>query len=452
MIKKTLTKISLSLLILASVNVSFAQENENKSFSLKEAQDFALINNTNIKNSKIDVKIAKKKVLETTSMGLPQVSGSASYQNIFETQYMTMSGAQYMFDNEGHYTGVNLTENKLALGVKENITFDLTVSQLLFSGEYLVGLKASKTYKELSQRSLVKTENDVRDLVSQAYYFVLVAKENKRIFEESYTSIEKTYNETVKLFEAGMVGETDADQLKITVLNLKNTISAMTRQVEIAENLLKFQMGINVNETITLTESLEQIINNVNSEALKYLEFNIENHIDYQLINTQEKLSKLSLRREQSTVLPTLSAFYKHQEMKDEPEFNFMNPDMLGVSLNVPIFGSGLRYSKIQQAKLELQKSTNTKEFVAQSLQMNVVQARNEFNSSLEKYMNEKDNLTLAERIYNNTLTKYKEGMSSSFELNQAQSQFLSIQGGYFNAIFELLNSKNKLDKAINNY
>jgi outer membrane protein TolC len=181
-------------------------------------------------------------------------------------------------------------------------------------------------------------------------------------------------------------------------------------------------------------------------------EFNINSHIDYQILETQEKITALSLKREKATILPTLSAFYKHQEQLEEAAFSFFSPDMIGISLNIPIFSSGGRHSKIQQSKLELIKIQNTKVDVENALNMQVIQNRNGFITAQEKHLLEKRNLELAKKIYENTLIMFRNGSASSLEVTQAQNQMLSSQTNYYTSIMELLQAKNNLDKALNNY
>lgn len=436
----------------------FAQEENKSSFTLEEAIEFAKLNNTNVKNSEIDIQIAKKKVWETTAIGLPQVSGSASYSNIFSVPEMSFGPyvdwysipdgtvitpeVIYAYTKDG---------NIMQLGVKQNVTWDITVTQLIFSGEYLVGLQASRTFQQMSDLGFEKASIEVKQQVADTYILVLLLERNYQNIETSLENTKKLLQEMEVTNTVGFVDKTGVDQFRLTVANLGNVLLSMQRQTNTSRMLLKLQMGYNMENEIQLAQSLEEIFAVNDYTTYINQEFNVENHIDFKLLDTQEKLSLLSVKQQKSKALPTISGFYKHQGQLESPEFNFFNPNMVGISLNVPIFSSFGRSAKLQQAKLELIKTQNTKIQVVDGLQLQIAQARNELSSSFEKYTVEKENLTLAEKIFDDTVLKFKNGFSSGLELTQAQNQMLNTQASYFTAMFEVLKAKNTLDKALNN-
>ena len=424
-----------------------------KSFSLKQAQDYAVQNNATVKNAQIDIIKSEKKVWETTAMGLPQVSSSLSYQNMLEIP-VTLIPAQ-IFDPDAPPD----TYMEMKFGTQHNASFEITANQLVFSGPYIVGLQASKIYKKLSQQALDKAKVDIKETVTQTYFLALVAKENKSILQESYENLKKIFEETSKMLKAGFVEETDVDQLEYTLKNIEISLNTITNQIDLSQNLLKYQMGIDLKEEIILTDKLENIVETVGANALQVNVFNVNEHIDFQLMQTQEYLQKLNLKREKSEFLPSISAFYSYNQKAMRNDFDFFESEkdwfpsnIVGASLNIPIFSSGLKLSRVQQAKLELEKARNSKEMVSQGLILGVQQANSDFSTATEKYNNEKSNMKITKRIYDRTLIKFNQGMSSSLELTQVHNQYLNSQSNYFNAIFELLNAKNKLDKALNKY
>jgi outer membrane protein len=436
-----------------------AQSVEKNSFTLAQAQAYALENSVNVKNATLDTEIAKKKVWETTAIGLPQVSGGVDYQNTFTVPEMSLGGYVdwQAMDPMTPVVPADVLANyvmgdPIELGVAQNVTWNITVSQLIFSGEYIVGLQAAKTYRQISELSVIKTEIELKKLISETYVLVQVLTENKNLIAESLTNTEKLLEEMQATNKAGLLDKTSVDQFQLTVYNLTNALSSLEKQVETMHLLLKYQMGMDINQEIELTESAEDILFRVDGEHLLLQEFSIGNHIDYQILETQEKITTLSLKREKATILPTLSAFYQHQEQVETASFSFFSPDMIGVSLSIPLFSSGGRYSKIQQSKLELIKIQNTKADVESALNMQVVQNKNSFITAQEKHLLEKRNLELAKTIYENTLIMFRNGSASSLEVTQAQNQMLTSQTNYYNSIMELLQAKNNLDKALNNY
>ncbi len=444
----------LLLIVLMVGNEVSAQNDTLVVISLDDAKAIALENNTSILNAKLDVLASKKKVWETTAIGLPQVSAKAAYQNTFTVPTMNFPITYLAKTPNELYPGVfdyemAYLDNEVELGVAENITADLTVSQLIFNGSYIVGLQASKTYKMLSDQMLVKTQKDVDELVANSYYLCLISEENLKNLDESLDNQIKIQNEIKSMYKVGFVEESDADQIELVVNNLKIARASLERQTEIAYQLLKFQIGLPLEQKIELSNKLEDFIESANSEAIASLGFDVNKNIDYQLVNTQERLSYLNMKNVKSGFLPSLSAFYNHQEKMHEPNFNFSMPDMVGVNLAVPIFSSGQRLAQVSQAKIELEKTRNSKHQLEQNLQISYMQELSYYNNAKDKFQHEKKNMKLAKSINDKTIIKYKEGVVSSMDLTQAQNQYLSAQSNYYKALYELLSSKNKLKRLI---
>ncbi|MCD6566851.1 MAG: TolC family protein [Bacteroidales bacterium] len=426
---------------------SKAEGDEKKTFSLEEAQNFAIENNLNVKNAKIDVKIARKKIWETTAIGLPQVTGSTSYTDNLKLTTMLMP----------NFFGDPSEMIEVQFGTQHNSSAALSANQLIFSGPYIVGLMAAKVYKQISQQNLEKTEIDIKEMVTQNYYLVLLTEETKRTLVKNYSNTEKTYLETQAMYEQGFVEETDVDQLKVTLTTLNNSINSMERQEKLSKNMLKFQMGLDIETPVFLSDSLHGILEKINLQLLAVNNFNINNNIEFNIIETQVELASLDLKRQKTEYLPNISVMYMNNWNAMRDKFNFFDTDekwyrseMLGFTLNIPVFSSGSKMSKVSQKKLALEKAVENQKLVRQSLEMENQQTRFDYNTALEKYLSENENVKLAERILEKTRIKYKNGMASSFELAQANNQYLQTESGLTSAIVELLNAKIRLDKIMN--
>lgn len=428
--------------------LSLAEGDKIKGFTLEEAQNFAIENNLNIENAKSDVEIAKKQVWETTASGLPQINGTVNYTD-------NLSLATTLIPN--FFEGKPDEMVEVQFGTQHNTSASITANQLVFSGPYIVGLMAAKVYKQMSQQNLEKTEIDIKDQVTQNYYLVLLSEETKKTLEKNYTNTKKTFTETEALYEQGFVEETDVDQLKVTLTTLKNSINSMERQVKTSRNMLKFQMGLDMETPVTLTDSLEGILGKINLQLTDNSNFNAENNIEYSILETQVELASLNLKRQKSEFLPNLSVMYTNNWNALRNEFNFFDTDekwyrseMLGFTINLPVFSSGLRMSKVNQKKLELKKAIKNKKLVRQNLEMQNRQARFDYNNAFEKYLAEDQNVKLSRKILERTRIKYKKGMATSFELIQANNQYLQTESNLTSAVFELLNAKTRLDKIMN--
>lgn len=433
-----------------------AQENTGPlRLSLKQAQEYALQNNKSILNANLDVEAAKKKVWETTTMGLPQVSAAVSAQYIltmpgfFEQFLRPGLEMKYPLDEPNRDQKINSDLQKSLDSMRFSGTVDLTVSQLIFSGSYLVGLQASKVYRSLSELNRVKSTQDVMESVSNTYFMALLARENAGILDSTRVNIEKTVNEISAMYQQGFVEETDVDQLNITLTNIKSSLDLIQRQVDISEKLLKIQLGIPLDQQIELTDALNDLIASLTYDQLLLADIMLDDNVSYQMLEAQVKSSQLMLKLRKSETLPTIAAFYQHQELLNNNSISFTPPDLVGLTVSIPIFSSGERWSKIKQAKMELQKSRNTLDQTADMIRLDFYQSKSALISTKEKVASDKSNLDLSRKIFNRALIKYQNGMMSSIELTQVQNQYLTAQSTYYQSIQSLITEKNKLEKLL---
>ncbi len=440
--QKTMKRLMFASMLFISMQL-FSQtdsiQNTQQVFSLDQSLEYARENNRDIRNSQLDVENAKKQVWETTAMGLPQAEATFDYTHIFD------DAIELPFPDPMN-PGQNST-----IDFKPTSNFTLSANQLIFSGEYIVGLKTAAIFKSLSEKNLVKTEQETVEAVTNAYIMILVLKENKSILKENLETIEQNIFEMKEMLDAGLIEDTDVDQLEISKRNLETSLANITRQVELGYKLLKINMGMPLETDLILSQSLESILDQMVSESLQAIQFQAENNIDYQLMETQEGLKTMELRQQQVKFLPTIAGFYSHTEKLKEPEFDMTPKDLIGVNVTIPILSSGQRFSKVQQAQIELDKIENSKEALHDGLVMQFEQAIVNYNTAFSKYLNEAENINLTKRIYEKTLVKYREGVASSLDLSQVQSQNLQAQNNYYNAILELIQAKTSLDKLMTN-
>lgn len=439
-------KIILSLFISGTSAVSYAQESF--SFSLQEAQDYAIKHNYQNQNAIKDIEIAKKKVWETTAIGLPQVNAEGQIQRFIDIPTQVAPAKAF---------NPLAPEGELAtfqFGLNYNNSVGISASQLIFDGSYIVGLQAAKTYKELSINSQAKTEIELKDAVAQAYYTVLATEKNVVVLKNSLEATQKMLTETQALYREGLTEEQNVDQLELNVNALQTNFEIAEGQRDFAKKLLNIQLGLPIETQVTLTEQLDNLVT-TNQNSLADKKFSAENHIDYELTVTNMKLSQLNLRKEKYSFLPTLSAFFSHQQQNFGNELDVFSGDarwfpatIVGLNLKLPILTSGARLSKVSQAKIEFEKMENTAKEVEQNLKYQVELAASNFDTAKETFDNQKDNLALAQKIYDKTVKKYDAGIASSLELTQAQNQLLSAEGNYIKAVLDLLNARSALEKS----
>lgn len=458
----------LSVFILLGAAVS-AQEST-KSLSLQEAIAYAIENSYDAKAAKNDIASAKKRVWETTTIGLPQISAAVDYQNWIKQQVSLLPAAA--FDNSTsvvetveQYFGLTPVSTPTApdgfipvvFGTKQNINAAVTLRQLIFDGSYLVGLQSARTFLKISEQAKEKTEQGVREAVINAYGNVLIAEKSITILEGNKRILEKNLSETKKIFENGLNEEEDVEQLEITLGNLKSQLNNVKRMKAIAYQMLNITLGTSVGTQLILTDSLDSLTEQYISFGLISQSFDLNNHIDYKIAENDRESKRLLMRYEQSKALPTLSAFVNYGSMANSDTFSFFNSDqqwfnysLLGVSLNVPIFSSFQRRAKTAQAKIALETADIRLEETKQRLNLRAEKAKSDYQLSIENYETAKKNVALAERIEKKQRVKFFEGISTSFQLTQAQNQLYTQQQTYIQSMLDVIAKKAALETALN--
>jgi len=455
-----------TILLILLPCLAIAQKDSTLSLNLNDAQLFAIENNLNLENSRLDIESAEKKVWETTAIGLPQVSGKVDYQHIpgeiptanFGADSTTMLLYDYILTSlstEGYSPSAELDEKlntpaePFTLGTKNSTTYGVTVSQLVFSGEYIIGLQASKTYLQISKLNHEKQTIDLKANVLNSYISILILEDNLNIINSSLNNMESLVNETRKMNEQGFLESTDVDQLQITLNTLTNSRNTIQRQIEISYMLFKILLGTDLETNLMLNQNMNSIYDEIVGKSVNN-DFELTNNIDYKMLDNQVKISELSLKREKTKYLPTISAFYNYQDKTNKATFDFTINHIIGVGLNMPIFSSFQRNSVVQQAKIEYQKSLNNQVSLERNLTTQAQQLRFNYQNALDKYKVTNQNVDLSKNVFDNATQKYKQGMVSSMDLTQANNTYLQSQSDNTTALFELFQTKIELEKILN--
>lgn len=427
------------LLFFSGVKISSGQDTLR--LSLSEALKIAAENNLTIKNSQLDLTIAQKKIWETTAIGLPHVDGTAQYSFYPKVPVLPAT----TFDPNAS------PDEFIELGVKQNIVYDLTASQLIFNGAYLIGLKASRAYYNLSKETLEKTNQEINESVTNTYFMILVGEESRKTLNVNLENVNKTHTEIAEMYKQGFVEKTDVDQLDLTANTIQNAILQVDNNVDMAYRLLNIYLGLPDQTLVQLTDPLGMDERQVSQlTTLANEPFILENSVDYKLTTTAELLAKYDYQKEMSNSLPVISAYYNHQEKWKTPAFDFAPKDVVGINLSLPIFSSGQRSAAVFQKRLAYEKATNSKLYAGNMLLMQSSQYQNELRTKLDKFKVQKKSKELSDVIYQRTLEKYRQGMASSQELMTIQNQYLNNLTNYFQGIYDVVGAKTKIEKLFN--
>lgn len=445
---------------------TFGQGKDTLYLHLNQAISYAKLHNHAYQNKQTDVEIAKKKVVETRAIGLPQIEATLSNENYFDVPTTLMPD----FISQAVY-GVNMQAFGLTptlplpkeqqyfpvkFGTKHNASAGATLSQLLFSGEYLVGLQASKAYVNETRQQLVKDELQLVEQISNTYYLILTLQHNKALLQNSLHTNEQLHADTKAMYEAGFVEDTDVEQLEVMLYSLRANINNMDMQIANAVSLFKIYLGVDNAQPLRLKGSLAAALAQADGVALGSRPMQLHENIDFVNFLQQKKLVALQLKQERSKYLPQLSAFVSAKANAMRDSYNFFDtkerwyPTTLwGLQLKVPLWSSGARHARVKQAQLNYKKMQESEQELKQQLQLQLQTARNNLRTAYDEYGYRQKNLTVSKKIYDKYQIKYKEGMSSSFDLQQAQNNFIQASADYSSAVMHLMQNRNRLQRLL---
>jgi outer membrane protein TolC len=438
--------ITFGLLFLLVFNLN-AQESI--SFTLDEAVNYALEHNYTVRNAALDIEAAEKQKWEATAYGLPQIDGTVDYQNWIK-QAVTFIPAEIIGGTPGEF-------EEVVFGAKQNMNATVTMNQVLFDGSYIVGLQSANTFLKISNLAKEKTDQSIREAVINAYGTVLVARETIVILEKNKAVLEKNLNETRALLENGFAEEQDYEQQQITLSNISNELNKATRLEYISNQMFNLTMGIPINQTVVLTDNLENLALRSADNDIISSQFDLENHIDFKIADNKVEFDELLVKLEKTKGMPTLNAFVNYSQFANNDNFVFFenngdwfDSSLFGVSLKVPIFSSLQRSAKTQQAKINLKQSEIDRNETSEQLKLQVSTAKNRYQFALDQFQISSENLVLAERIADKEQIKFFEGLSSSINLTNVQNQLYSSQQVYIQSILEIIQTKVELENALN--
>jgi len=429
--------------LLTFLGVQLASAQTELTLSLDQALDMATQKNVTMLNASLDIAYAETQVNEIKAQGLPQISGSTDFSHTFKIPTQIIPG---------DFVGQPGTTIATQFGVPFNINAGIGASQLLFDGSFFLGLKAASEFVNISKLSASASEINIKEGVTKAYYMALISEQNLSQLNTSLENIKKLQSETEQLYNAGFAEKLDVDRLTLSVANLEININKLQNQAKLAKQLLLNSIGVDVNQEITLTSELpDEPVSDSNVS-----DFNPENRIEIKLLDQQQELNQLSLKRYKMGYVPSLygNFSYGSSTFASDGDFDKLGDDWYGngryaVSLSVPIFDGFYKKAKMDQVKIDIEKTENTKRQAILGMSLQVAQAKTNYVNALKTIELQKKSQDLAERIYNTTSIKFKEGIGSSFEMINAESELTQAKTNYLNALYELSVAKIDLNKAL---
>jgi len=408
----------------------FAQEK--LSLTLGQAQEYALAHNRSLKNASLDIQKAEANKWSTLSTMLPQVNGSVDYANMMGYQ-LTMMG----FD----------------IAMPPYATIGVTTS-ISLSASQVIGVQMQNIAAKMADITLKQTEQQVTNQVKTLYFSALVMEETTVLLDSNLANMKKLLAHTENSVKVGILNQTDADQLAVQIVTVENTINSVKRSLEMIYNALRLQLGISVDTEIELTQAIDELVNVEKANSLLSVGFSSENSFSYQLLKSSVDLSKAQVNMKKWAYAPSISAYHsytKKEYFSDEPTMNMTPPNIIGLSLKVPIFSSASRYASLKAAQIDYEKQLNTLADAGEGLLIQHRQLCFNLSSALETYQTQKRNIEVNQRIFEDISRKFENGMASSLEVTTAGSGLITAQSNYVQTLLNLVSAQIALEELLQN-
>ena len=435
MIRKNLMTVCV---IVFSKTGLFAQTNTLQ-LTVKEAEKYAIEHNYLMKNASLDVKKAEATKWYAISTMLPQVNGTLDY-----TDYL---GYEMIMKFPSPIPGAAPIETRIPMKSSSNLTVQASVT---VSGAQIVSATLGKLAVEMAKTNHQKTEQTIKAQVRTLYFSILAMENTVELLAESMENLKKLEKQAQQAVTVGVSEQVDADQLSVQVSSLQNTVNSTQRSIEMLYNSMRLLLGISVDAQITLAETIETVLNIENTNKLLNDNFSLANNLDYQLIEKNVELSKKQLLITEWAYGPALSAFYQYKEKMQTSGLDMNPPQVVGFSLNIPIFSSGSKFAKVSEAKCTYKSAMNTRDMLNEQLQIQDRQLRFNLRSNMENYETQRKNIEVSQRVFTNISNKYEQGYASSMDVTNSSMNLINAQSNYIRAMLEVITAQIELETLLN--
>lgn len=404
------------------------------SLSLKEAQDYAVGSNRTLKNASLAVQEAYAQRWQTIASMLPSADASYAYSD---------------------YLGYNATMSMMGQVINismPNVGAFTVTAAVGINGQAIVGALLNNVAIDMKKIALEKSENELRSSITSSYVSVLALRSISNLLDSSLNNIENLERMTQDAVNVGTAEQTAADQIHVRVNTLKNSINVQKRNIELATNSLKVLLDVPVETEVVLTESIDEVLSPEKVLNLLSQNFAVENNLNYQLLAKQVELAKRNVHMAGWAYGPTLALAYNYtnQQYYGEGGMRMTPPNVIQVSVKMPLWSSGKRAAGVVEKKIALEEAKNTLSETTDNLAIQYRQLCFDLTNAYETYMNEKENIEVTQRVFRSTTEKYKWGAASNLELTNASNDLINAQSTYVQAMLSLVNAQAELEEFLN--
>jgi outer membrane protein len=439
------------LIVLCFLSVAFFAGAQKKyELTVKEAVDLAFQNVADLKNAQLDYKIQEAKNKEIEGSAFPQLSGGVQGNYYIQTPKFLFPQSDEQIYNVLKRENLLPSSSqappasyyKFSFQQPWNMNFGATLTQLLFEPDVFVGLQARKTALNYSQSLIDQVKESIKDSAYKRYYAILVADKILFYIDEGITRLQKQYHDDSIMFKNGFAEKLDLDKVEVQLNNLVTNRNSVAALVNINYARLKFALGLTQQDTVVLKEDLSSA---GLKENLLEDNFTYDSRAEIRTLQNMKELGYLDVKRYKMRAAPTVSALGNYtvtamgQKFFTNPADTWVNSAYVGLNISVPIFDGMQRRRQVDQAKLSVDKVENTLSLAKQGIDLEQYASKEGLKAALQNLDISERNMQLAEKVYAATKTKFEQGVGSSFETLQADSDLQQSQSNYFNALYNAI-------------
>lgn len=412
-------KLALGIFTVAST-LAYSQQ----TVTLKQAIEFALQNKADALKARLDITNADAKILEAKAGALPKVTGNANitYNPIIQE--------------------VSLAGQTFKMGQPWVAVAGVQLQQALFNQQVFIGLKAAKSTKEFYQLNANLTEEQIIERVSNAYFQVFTAQEQKNTLESSYSSTEKVRNVIKSLYDNGLSKKIDLDRTNVNLTNIETNIKQSNNGITQAENALKFYMGMPIETKIQLVQEDMAVTPHLLDETV-----NTDERTEVKVLLKNKELLEYQKKATIANYYPTvnLTANYNWQGLGEKfPLTNgsskgvmWSDYSAIGLGINIPIFNGFATKAKVQQNQIDIDKLEIDIKDTKLGLDQAYQNAKAQIENSLATLESQKANVKLAEDVLADTKSNYQYGLATLTDLLDAENSLVQAKNNYTTAILD---------------
>jgi outer membrane protein TolC len=389
--------------------------------------DYALKKQPMIQQALADEKITALQIKSKLADWYPQINFDYLYQHNFQIQTNIIGG------------------NPVRLGVNNTSAFQFSASQAIFNRDVLLANRTRGDVLLQSRQQTTSTRIDVVVNVSKAFYDVLATEQQIKVSDENILRLQKSLSDSRAQYDAGIVDKTD---YKRATIALNNTVAARKGNIEALKAKTAYLKALmNYPEAAPLQISYDSttLEKETMLDTLQIIDYS--KRIEYQQLETQRKLLEANLKYNKWSYLPSLSANGAYNLNYQDNQFSklygqsFPN-SYAGLTLSFPIFQGGKRKYNIEQAEWQLKKTDLQLVDFRNAVNSEYHAALANYKASLVNYMAIKENVALAQEVYEVIQLQYRSGIKTYLEVITAETDLRTSQINYFNALYDLLSSK----------